>query len=47
VSAAELEGERATERQPGHERILQTEPGDESGQAVGVTGHADRFRWIG
>jgi hypothetical protein len=47
VSAVELESKRATERQPGHVRLLESKAFDESGQAVGVAGHAERFRRIG
>jgi hypothetical protein len=47
VSAVELQSKRAAERQPGHVRPFQPEPVDEAGQAVGVAGHAKRFRRIG
>jgi hypothetical protein len=46
VPVVERKGQRATERQPGHVRLLEAEAVDESGEAVGVAGHAERFRRI-
>jgi hypothetical protein len=47
VATVELEGERAAEGQPRDVRLLQSEALDESGQAVGVAGDAERLRGIG
>ena len=47
MPAAELDGERPAERQPGHVRLLEAEAVEERGQAVGVAGHAERLRRIG
>jgi hypothetical protein len=44
--AVERERERGAERQPGHVRLLEAEPLDEAGQAVGVGVDAERFRRI-
>jgi hypothetical protein len=46
VSVVELQGKRTPERESGHVRLVQAEPVNEPGQAVGVAGHAKGFQRI-